>query len=129
MGKFLQFLDKINHSKIAIGSVIIFLILFSIIVIEPDHIFSRYSTRQKANDAKRDFYRNSIQKALDIYFYQHNSFPTNLNQLITDNIGMEFKDPKTGQLYEYTVTNNGLDYKLCFNYETKEKKCYNENLN
>ena len=82
---------------------------------------------QKANDARRKSDLAQIQRALEVYYNDHGSYPGSVNNKINDpqnggqiNWGSSWgnfmdivpKDPGSGANYAYFQTQNGQGYRL-----------------
>lgn len=99
-----------------LGIILVFgFILGSIVLV------SLNSARGKAMDASRQSGLQSLQVSLMIYADNHNGmYPSSLSQLVPEYTSNISKDPKTKLPYEYRQTNNGKDYRLCFDLDN----CY-----
>lgn len=115
--------SKIGYIVIGIlGILIIPIIMFTTVLV------SLNSARDKAMDASRAAETRQIQTALEIYYDNHTKYPFSLEELY-DELGIAaFTDPKTNLPYEYLQKENGNDYELCYQAETKGRQCASGNL-
>lgn len=101
-----------------IGLLLIPAILFSTVFL------SLGSARKKARDAIRQSHINQIRFLLDMYYSDHNNYPSSLNELFPEYLQGLPVDPLTNQPYQYQLQQGGKDYKICAQLEsTKTQKC------
>lgn len=103
-----------------LGILIIPAILFSTVFL------SLGSAREKARDARRQADISQIRVSLEMYYSEHNNYPSSLNELSPEYFPNLPVDPSTNQPYQYQLQQNGTDYdyKVCTRLEsTKTQKC------
>ncbi len=122
-----MFLKLKIHSKILIGLVILvlFLIIAYLILLQPNpHNNSQY----------RNFMRlriiRSLESSLELYFNDHNKYPSKLEELVPVYSGkieplpvLNIKKPacRLDEPYQYSVINDGKDYNISFCLPEKDK--------
>ncbi len=77
----------------------------------------------KVRDTQRKADLSKIVLALEAYFSEKNSYPSSLDDLISESFTTAPKDPKTQGKYTYSNKESGLDYELCAEFETLGRKC------
>lgn len=110
---------KAGFILIAILGILVVPIILSSIVFS-----SLGSAKEKARDVSRQADITQIQIGLDIYYGEHNSYPSSLSELVPEYLSSPFVDPLTNQPYQYQLQENGTNYKICVQLEsTKDQKC------
>ncbi len=82
--------------------------------------------RSKARDPRRKADVTQIEELLKEYKSKNNNYPSSLNQLPA--ISTDFTDPQTRDPYEYSLVEDGKEYRLCIYYENDALKCYSSVL-
>jgi len=76
-----------------------------------------------ARDTMRSIARLEIKGALESYYDETDSYPSFLEQLSPEYISDVPTDPGTAISYEYRSLQDGKDYELCVEFETKPLEC------
>ncbi len=83
------------------------------------------SVVNSADDIKRFNDINAVQNALDQYFIDNKTYPSNLGQLAPKYISTLPQDPKTQKPYTYQMENfTKPDYLLCGIFDNNVQKCF-----
>ena len=108
-----------------IGGVVGLMVIVAAFVFLPRLFLQNQVTESR--DLTRASDVGQIQRALQIYFQDNNSYPPDLSVLVPNYIGRMPSDPESEQPYSYEITQGGQDYQLCANYTGKGRSCVTEN--
>ena len=83
-------------------------------------IESPLESRRKAFDRTRVMNLQEIKYAVDDYYREYQKLPISLEELLQNRGYLKIFDPKTGQLYQYQITNTD-SYQLCAEFDGSNK--------
>jgi hypothetical protein len=85
------------------------------------------SARERARDALREANIRQIQIGLEIYYFEHGSYPFSLNELYPQYLSTIPVDPKTNIPYQYQRQGDS-DYQVCAQLEAETQKCVSSGI-
>lgn len=77
----------------------------------------------KGRDIKRQADLEEIRGAVLYHKVFNPTYPNTLDEIELPNDGKIPRDPSTQQPYQYSLLDNGSQYEICANFETKERSC------
>jgi prepilin-type N-terminal cleavage/methylation domain-containing protein len=110
-----------NHRGFTLIELIVAIAILSVMAITAIAALDPFAQFQKANDAKRKGDLSQVQKALEVYYQDNNSYPASTGWKINGlSWGSNWQpymnvipsDPSAGKNYVYYTTPNGQSYYL-----------------
>lgn len=129
LSNFFQYTDKLDQKTsgvplpfiIGVLSFMVFLLVLIVIVLNA--LFDPLGQQSSQRDTQREKASTEIQSALSNYFKVKDAYPKTLKELVPDYLQSVPIDPKTKKDYGYGITEDGLQYQLCIDYEQQTVDC------
>lgn len=117
--------QKIKFVLIGVFGIIAFIsyfILMSFLILKIGE--GLFSNSKAAFDARRQTDISALRTRIWMYYDENGIYPDSLNDLEPMYINEVPTDPETKKPYEYRIQNNGADFEICADLETKPDVCF-----